>query len=70
MKLSRGERRAAWLYALVVAGVMPPAIVWANRVEPWVLGLPFLMFWVGLMTVLTTVLMSLAFVVKDRSDRR
>ncbi len=70
MQLSRGERWAIVLYAIVVAGFMPPVIVWANRVEPFVAGLPFFFFWIGLMTLLTSVLMTLAFVIQERVDRR
>jgi hypothetical protein len=70
VKLTRGERWALVFYALVVLGFMPPVIVWANRVEPFVLGLPFFVFWIGLVTLLTSGLMTLAFVVKDRVDRR
>jgi hypothetical protein len=70
MRLTRGERRAAWLYTLVVVGLMPPVIVWANRVEPWVLDLPFFFFWIALMVVLTSVVMSVALVVQERTDRR
>ena len=69
LKLSRGERWALLFYAVVVAGFMPPAIGWANRVEPFVLELPFFVFWIGLMTLLTSVLMTVAFIVKERVDR-
>jgi hypothetical protein len=69
VKLSRGERWAIPFYALVVLGFMPPVIGWANRAEPFVLGIPFLLFWVGFMTVMTTVLMSLALWVQRRVDR-
>ncbi|WP_047154830.1 DUF3311 domain-containing protein [Aneurinibacillus tyrosinisolvens] len=34
---------------------------WANRVEPYVLGMPFLLFWVVLWTVLSTPIMWIIF---------
>ncbi len=33
-------------------------IPWANRTEPFILGLPFLLFWVVLWVVLTAVCMT------------
>jgi hypothetical protein len=69
VRLSRGERWGLLFYALVLAGFMPPVAGWANRVEPFVAGLPFFVFWIGLMTLATTALMSIAFLVKERLDR-
>ncbi|MFP5021667.1 DUF3311 domain-containing protein [Pseudonocardia phyllosphaerae] len=37
-------------------------VPFANRVEPYVLGLPFLLFWVVTWVVLTAVCMSLVYV--------
>ena len=34
-------------------------IPWANRVEPYVLGLPFLLFWVVMWVVTTSVIMAI-----------
>lgn len=48
-----------WIGMLVLA----PA---ANRVEPYVLGLPFLLFWIVLWVVLTAVCMSIVY----RTDPR
>jgi hypothetical protein len=70
VKLTRGERWALLFYATTLAGFMPPVIVWANRVEPFVLGVPFFFFWVGLMTLGTSLLMTVAHAVKTRLDRR
>jgi hypothetical protein len=47
------------VYAL---GVIPFAailvgILFANRVEPFVLGMPFILFWIVLWVVLTSVIM-------------
>lgn len=41
----------------------------ANRVEPRVLGLPFLLFWIMLWIVLTTGFMSIVFLLeKNKTD--
>lgn len=29
--------------------VLPPFFKWANRVEPWIFGLPFVTFWIILL---------------------
>jgi hypothetical protein len=70
MRLTRGEKRALVCYALVVVGFMPPVFSWAAGVETRVLGLPFPLFWAGMMVLLTATVMSLAFAIKDRSDRQ
>jgi hypothetical protein len=36
-------------------------IFFANRVEPYVLGLPFALFWVTLWVVLTAVIMAVVY---------
>jgi hypothetical protein len=41
-------------------------VPFANRVEPYVLGLPFLLFWIVLWVVLTAVCMSIVY----RTDPR
>jgi hypothetical protein len=41
---------------------------WANRVEPYVLGMPFLLFWVVLWTVLSSPIMWIIFKL-DPSNR-
>jgi hypothetical protein len=69
MRLTRGERWALACYSIVIVGFMPPVIVWANSVEARVLGLPFLLFWAALMVLVTAVMMTLAYWVKDRLDR-
>lgn len=70
MRLTRGERRALICYALALAGFLPPVTFWANRIHPKILGLPFLVFWTGLMVLATAFLMSLALFLKDREDGR
>ena len=47
----------------ILAGVptvgLLAGIPWANRVEPYVLGLPFLLFWVVMWVVATSAIMAL-----------
>jgi hypothetical protein len=69
MRLTRGERWALPFYAVVVAGFMPPVVTWANGVRERVLGMPFLLFWVAAMVLVTAVMMTAAGLVKDRLDR-
>ena len=70
MRLTRGEKRALVCYALVLVGFMPPVFAWVAGSTARVLGLPFPLFWGSLMVLLTAVSMSVALVVKKRSDRR
>lgn len=70
MRLTHGEKRALACYALVLVGFMPPVFAWAAGSPVRVLGLPFPLFWAGLMVLLTAALMSLALVIKNRSDDR
>jgi NADH:ubiquinone oxidoreductase subunit 5 (subunit L)/multisubunit Na+/H+ antiporter MnhA subunit len=62
MKLQHG------LAALPFVGVLA-GIFFANRVEPFVLGLPFAFFWVVLWSVLTAVIMAVVHRLDSR-DRR
>jgi Protein of unknown function (DUF3311) len=41
----------------------------ANRVEPFVLGLPFAMFWVVLWTLLTSIIMAVVYALDRREGR-
>ncbi len=70
MKLTRGELRALACYTVVFVGFMPPVIIWACGVTTTVLGVPFLFFWVALMVLATSILMTLAMVITDLSDRK
>ncbi len=47
-------------------GVLPflgyfVGIFFANRVEPYVFGLPFIMFWIAMWVVLTSVIMGIIY---------
>lgn len=70
MRLTRGEWWAMLFFLPVVIGFLPPVTSWAATQSLRPLGLPFLLFWNGAMVAATAVLMSLAFVVKNRVDRQ
>lgn len=57
-----------WL-ALVPAIGMLGGVPFANRVTPYVFGLPFLLFWVTAWVVMTTVIMGLIYAL-DRAHER
>ena len=48
------------LGALPFLGILR-GIIFANRVEPFVLGMPFLLFWIVLWVVLTSVIMAIVY---------
>ena len=59
--------------ALAVLGAVPAVGVLgggylANRTEPYVLGMPFLLFWVSLCAVLTTALLGIVYLL-DPNNR-
>lgn len=49
-----------WLALLPVIGMLG-GVPFANRVEPYVLGLPFLLFWIVLWVVITSVVMGIVY---------
>ncbi len=52
------------LIGLVILGLVmmeSPVILWANKVNPMVLGMPFLLFWVLLWWAFCTVVLLIAF---------
>lgn len=51
---------------IYLLGVLPflgffVGVFFANRVEPYVLGLPFIMFWIAMWVVLTSVIMGIIY---------
>jgi hypothetical protein len=62
MKLQHG------LAALPFLGILV-GIFFANRTEPFVLGLPFALFWVTLWVVLTAAIMALVYRLDHRDGR-
>lgn len=61
-------RRYRWLAVLPAIGMLA-GVPLANRVEPYVLGLPFLLFWIVAWVVATSGVMGLIYVL-DRSAYR
>jgi hypothetical protein len=48
------------LGALPFLGILV-GIIFANRVEPFVLGMPFILFWIVMWVVLTSVIMAIIY---------
>ena len=48
------------LGALPFLGILG-GVIFANRVEPFVLGMPFILFWIVLWVVLTSVIMAIVY---------
>lgn len=67
--LTKGEKKSIIFMLIAILGFMPPVTIWANRVEPYVLGMPFLLFWQGLMIFGTFVCMALAYFVTEGADK-
>jgi hypothetical protein len=57
-----------WLALLPVIGMLG-GVPFANRVEPFVFGLPFLLFWIVLWVVITSVVMGVVYAL-DRATLR
>ena len=66
---ARPGRAYHWL-AAVPALCLLGGIPFANRLEPFVLGLPFLLFWILLWVVLTSAVMGLIYALDERAARR
>ncbi|MCK6259156.1 DUF3311 domain-containing protein [Fictibacillus sp. KIGAM418] len=49
-----------WIAVLPFIGMFG-GLVFANKVEPYVLGMPFLMFWILLWVLITAALMALIY---------
>lgn len=60
-------RRYRWLAALPALGMLV-GVPFANRVHPYVLGLPFLLAWIVLWVVVTSLVMALIYVLDSRRD--
>ncbi len=55
------------LGALPFLGILG-GIIFANRVEPFVLGLPFILFWAVTWVVLTSVTMAVVYVLDPANE--
>jgi hypothetical protein len=63
--LGKGTKRAL-LFGAVPFLMLVFALPFVNRVEPRVLGLPFVLFWILLWVALTPVVLFLAFQVEKK----
>jgi len=57
------------LAAIPFVGVLV-GMFFANSVEPYVLGLPFAMFWVVMWVVVAAVIMAVVYQLDEREERR
>jgi hypothetical protein len=60
-------RRYRWLAILPAVGILG-GVPFANRVEPYVLGLPFLLFWIVSWVLLTAAIMGVVLALDRRRD--
>jgi hypothetical protein len=60
-------RRYRWLAAIPTLGMLG-GVPFANRVHPYVLGLPFLLAWIVAWVVITSLVMALIYVLDSRRD--
>jgi hypothetical protein len=58
-----------WLALLPAIGMLG-GVPLANRVEPYVIGLPFLLFWILLWVLLTSVVMGLIYALDRAREKR
>ncbi|KKI92121.1 hypothetical protein WQ54_11125 [Bacillus sp. SA1-12] len=55
------KRPVLYLLSFIAYIIMPIGVVFANRVEPYVLGLPFLLFWMVLCIFIGTGIMTIIY---------
>lgn len=60
-------RSYRWLAVLPAVGMLG-GVPFANRVRPYVFGLPFLLAWIVIWVVMTSLIMGLIFVLDRRRD--
>jgi hypothetical protein len=60
-------RKYRWLAVLPTLGMLG-GVPFANRVRPYVFGLPFLLAWIVLWVVMTSLIMALIFVLDSARD--
>ena len=59
-------RRHRWLAILPAVGMLG-GVPFANRVQPYVIGLPFLLFWIVAWVLLTSAIMGIILTLDRRS---
>jgi hypothetical protein len=57
------------LVALVPAVALTAALPWANRLEPRVLGLPFLLFWILAWVLATPLFLAVVYALSERAPQ-
>lgn len=62
-------RRVRFLLALVPFLGLCVAVPFVNRVTPYVLGMPFFLFWIALWSVLTSACMAVVYLLDPRNER-
>jgi hypothetical protein len=68
--VTRRHPIAALVLALIPALALVAGLPFVNRVEPVVLGLPFLLFWILAWVLVTPVFLALAYFLADtKADR-
>ena len=60
-------RRYRWLAAIPTLGMLG-GVPFANRVRPYVLGLPFLLAWIVAWVVITSLIMALIYTLDKAHD--
>lgn len=70
MNLTRGERRVIWFLVPIVVALLPPVTNWAAAVRVRVVGIPFVVFWNASVTLVTAVVMTIAFRLREEIDGR
>jgi hypothetical protein len=61
-------RRWALLLGCVPFAALVGALPWVNRVEPMILGLPFLLFWIFAWVALTPIVLFAAYLIERRDE--
>lgn len=62
------KSKVQWLLIIPFIG-MAGLVPFANRIEPYVLGLSFLLFWIALWMVLSSVVMFIIYRVEYRNNK-
>lgn len=69
LKLTRGKVTLCFLILISLLFstlLFPPIFNKINKIEPWILGLPFVQFWVILVVVLVSVSLIVWYVIEDK----
>jgi len=64
--LSSSERKVLWVLGVIYLLYLPPVTNLVNRVEPFVLGIPFFVFWQAFSILVASALLAYAYSVVSR----